>query len=219
MHEVLEKYYLGKISKEDMVSYYLIHYKDKVRGKRPPAEIPMNYMKSGAEYLRNFAPLPYSVLGVERKLDFDLDRYKFTSRLDYIGEKDGEIYLVDNKSRCLKQRSKRSKPTIKDQELDSMLKQLYLYSIPVEKEFGKLPSYLCFNCFRNGEFIKEKFNNEAFEEAKKWALNSIKEIEADSDFLPKENQFMCNWICPLSKSCEYAEETKEEWRRFNSHDR
>ena len=37
-----------------------------------------------------------------------------------MGEEDGYLVIVDNKSRDLKQRSKREKPTLKDKELDSM---------------------------------------------------------------------------------------------------
>lgn len=78
--------------------------------------------------------------------------------LDFLGESEaGELVLVDNKSRDLKPRSNRKRPTAKDTELDDMLRQLYLYSIPVFESFGRYPDWLCFNYFRSGVFIKERF--------------------------------------------------------------
>lgn len=215
IHEVLEKFYRGELKRNELTGYYLSNYNVKVQGRRPPGDIPIKYMKSGVEYLRNFTPLPYTLLGVEQRIDFDIGTRKFVGIIDYIGEKNGDIYIVDNKSRNLKPRSKRSKPTAKDAELDNMLKQLYLYSEAIKHSYGIYPKKLCFNCFRNGEFIEEDFSEDKFDSAVDWANKTIDVIENTNEFWPNENQFMCTWLCGLNEKCKYAVETKEEWRRYH----
>ena len=61
------------------------------------------------------------MLDVEMKVEFDIGGHPFAGHIDYLGGKGGEYYIVDNKSRMLNPRSKRSKPTKHDMELDRML--------------------------------------------------------------------------------------------------
>lgn len=206
MHKLIEKFYRGEMTKSQMLTEYLTGFKENVKGKRPKASTVKKFIDGGAEYLRGFSAFPYKMLDVEHKVEFDIDGRKFLGFIDFLGEDDdGGLVIVDNKSRDLKPRSGREKPTVKDKELDGMLRQLYLYAIAVEKEFGKLPKGLAFNCYRTGQFIYEEFNNEAFEEAKAWAIDSIKRIREDSDFEPNPNVFTCFWICGVNGNCEYAE--------------
>lgn len=123
--------------------------------------------------------------------------------IDYLGEKDGELYVVDNKSRDLKPRSKRAKPTLKDAELDDMLRQLYIYSGAVKQEYGRFPKKLCFNCFKAGTFIEEPFSETAYQEAIDWAQKSIEEIKDADDFNPYVEYFGCRYICGVSDECCY----------------
>ena len=138
-------------------------------------------------------------------MEFEIEGKKFIGYIDFLGmdESDGEFVIIDNKSRDLKPRSTRAKPTVKDKELDEILRQLYIYCIAVEQEYGKLPKALCINCFRTGTFIQEPFKMEAYEEAKKWALEKIEEIGDDTDFDPNPNVFSCFWICGVSDNCEF----------------
>lgn len=96
----------------------------------------------------------------------------FIGYIDFLGELDGSLYVVDNKSRVLKPRSKREKPTKTDEELDAYLKQLYLYSAAVEEEYGVRPCKLCFNCFRTDTFIEEPFLDKDYEGAKPMACRN-----------------------------------------------
>ena len=96
------------------------------------------------------------MVGVEKKVDFVVNGIPFVGYIDFLGEKDGDLYVVDNKSRILKPRSSRAKPTKADEELDAYLRQLYIYSAAVEEEYGKTPKSLCFNCFRDKLFIIDR---------------------------------------------------------------
>lgn len=210
MHRILEGYYSGRLTKSQMLTEFLGRFSKEVLGPRPDGKIVQKYIEAGRTYLSAFDPLPYKTLWVEERREFSVEGYKFVGVVDLLVESDnGELYLVDNKSRDLKPRSGRSKPTAKDLELDDMLRQLYLYSVPIYEQFGRFPDWICFNCFKSGTFIKEQFDIAKFEEAKRWALDLIAEIEAEEDFDPNPNFFFCKWLCGVNDKCEfYEEETK-----------
>lgn len=203
MHKLIEEFYRGEISKEDMKIKFLFDFQKAVQGDRPSDKIVESYINKGLEYLERFQPLPYRMLEVEKKMFFNVDEYRFVGIIDYLGEKDGELYIVDNKSRDLKPRSNRKKPTIKDQELDEMLVQLYIYSLPIYKEYGKYPKALCFNCFKSGVFIEEPFEKDKYEEAINWAEHTINEIKQTEEFNPSLDYFKCKFLCGLNDDCDY----------------
>jgi len=213
IHTLIEQYYLGEIDKEDLPIAYLQRFSSEVKGHRPKAETLSKYINDGLSYLQSFQPLPFNMVAVEKHVEFEIDGYKFQGYIDYIGEKDGDLYLVDNKSRDLKPRSGRGKPTVKDRELDEYLKQLYLYSIAIKEEFGVYPKYLCFNCYRTQNFIVEPFKIDALEATKAWAIEKISEIFSESDFEPNQDFFRCYWICGVCDHCDVNIETIENWRR------
>lgn len=205
MHDILAKYYGGNISKDRMPIEFLTRFYGDVKGELPSGKIVESYIQKSLLYLRNFEGTDLHVIDVEKKVDFEIGGIKFTGFIDLIGEKDGNIIIVDHKSRDLKQRSGRVKPTLKDIELDEYLRQLYLYSKAVKDEFGKFPTELWFNCFKSGNVIKENFCPDGYEKAIKWALDTIEKIKNDSDFEANYNYFYCRWICGQSWNCDEYE--------------
>ena len=184
MHKLIEQYYRGKLSKDEMLTQFLLNFSKKVQGERPSDTIVQKYITSGVDYLRNFKAFPFEMVDVEKRIDFDVHGIPFVGVIDYIGTKNGELYIIDNKSRDLKPRSKRKKPTVKDGELDEMLRQLYLYSAAVKQVYGMLPKALCFNCFKTGVFIEEPFDQEVYEGVIKWTVDLINEIADTEEFYP-----------------------------------
>ena len=205
MHRLIEQYYRGELTKEEMQIKFLFDFKKEVRGTRPPDKTVRKYIDNGLEYLNSFLPFPFNMIEVEKKVEFEIDGIPFVGYIDYLGEKDGELYIVDNKSRDLKPRSNRATPTAKDRELDEMLKQLYLYSEAIKQEYNKYPKSLCFNCFKAGIFIEEPFEIEAYDKTIKWAKDCIEDIKNVDDFYPSIEYFGCNYICGLSDECIYSE--------------
>lgn len=205
MHKLIEEFYRGKLTKEEMLTKFLFDFHTEVQGERPKESTVSKYIQCGVEYLRTFSPFPYKMIDVEKRVEFEISGKKFIGFIDYLGEKDGEYYIVDNKSRELKPRSKRAKPTVKDQELDEMLKQLYLYAVAVKQEYGKFPKALCFNCFKNGVFIEEPFSEKVFSETIEWFLKTIDNIADENDFLPYLDYFSCKNICGVKDECCYYE--------------
>lgn len=213
IHKIIQMYYSGELKQPQMTSYFLTHFSAVVRGDRPADSTLQKYIQSGIDYTRNFRPFEYNCVGTEVKAEFELGGYRFIGFIDFIGEKDGEYYVIDHKSRDLKPRSGRANPTVKDRELDSMLKQLYLYSTYIKDRFGKFPKALCFNCFKNGEFITEDFSKQSYDKAVEWAVDRIHQIEQEEDFISDEDLFKCRWLCGYNEECEYYQNFLEEWRR------
>lgn len=214
VHKLLEEYYRGDIKKEDMLKEFLYRYQDAVKGERPRGDTVEKYINGAIQYLNDFTPLPFKMIEVEKRIDFVYEGKHIIGFIDFLGQtEDGELVIVDHKSGDIKPRSKRAKPTVKDAELDQKLRQLYVYSIAIEKEYGKTPKYLCFNCFRTGNLIQEEFEPAKYEEAKQWLANSISDIENAEEFYPSLDMFSCKWICGVSHQCEFWEDYSKDWRK------
>lgn len=128
MHDLLEKYYRGENSKEEILIMFLTQFKERTKGTgRPKSATVQKYFQSGIEFIKSLEPMRFKMISVEEKIDFKIGGLNFTGRIDYLGEEDGDLVIVDNKSRDLKQRSKREKPTLKDKmDLDIQVSKLQL---------------------------------------------------------------------------------------------
>lgn len=203
VHKLIEECLTGSLNKEEMCAKFLIGFQENVRGPRPSGEIVESYIKKGRNYTKLFEPFPYEQVAVEKKIDFHIGERNFVGIIDYIGKCNDGLVIVDNKSRELKNRSCRKKPTANDRTLDKMLRQLYLYSAAVEQEYGELPKFLCFNCFKSQEFVVEEFNDKAYKETIQWALDTIEKAVNTSIFIPQTDYFRCRWLCGVSDRCEF----------------
>lgn len=203
MHRIIEEFYREGTPREELRMKFLFDFSKEVVGPRPPGNIVSDYIDKGCKYIDTLEPFPFNTLAVEEKINFNIDGIPFVGIIDYFGEIDGEYVLVDNKSRDLKPRSNRKKPTKKDEELDSMLRQLYVYSVWVYQTYGKFPKYLCFNCFKENVFIKEEFNIDKYNETIDWIKRTINYALNEEDFLPYVDFFPCNYLCGYSEDCVY----------------
>lgn len=202
---MIEAYYNGLLTKDELPTRFLIDFHRAVLGERPQESTVTKYIQQGIQYLKEFEPFPYNTLGVEKKVEFKIGDSDFVGYIDFLGEKDGDIYIIDNKSRDLKPRSKRLKPTVKDRELDEMLRQLYIYAGAVKQEYGKFPNSLCFNCFKSNTFIKESFCIEKYNEAIEWAEKNIEDIKNSEEFPPYIDYFSCKYLCGVDMYCDYKD--------------
>ena len=204
IHSLLADFHSGKLTRDQAITRYLMRFPSEVRGRAPNQEIRASYFNQGLECVKNFSPIAGQILGVEQFVHFKIDELPFIGFVDLIYEdEDGALCILDHKSRALKPRSKRKKPTKTDEELDAYLRQLYLYSIPIAAKYGRYPDFLEFNCYRSGERIKECFHLEALEATKKWALDTIQQIREEKEWKPNLDYWVCSNICGLSSSCEY----------------
>lgn len=203
IHKLIEQYLTGKLKKDELVGEYLTNFKREVRGVAPSRDIFKSYFEQCLSYLSDIE-FPYSnLLCVEQKVEFKVGDKPFVGIIDCVAKDKGDIILVDNKSRALKARSKRKKPTKADTELDEYLRQLYLYSIPIKDTFQCYPARLEFNCYRTGQLISEPFRESGLARAKQWATSSIEAIISNEDWSPKLDFWKCRYLCDFCDECEY----------------
>ena len=203
IHKLIEQYLNGELKKDELANEYLSRFKKEVRGVAPNKDIFRTYFEQGLSYLSDIK-FPYTdPLLVEHRVEFKIEDKPFTGIIDCVAKDKDGIVLVDNKSRALKERSKRKKATKSDEELDKYLRQLYLYSIPIKETFKSYPIRLEFNCFRTGQLISEPFRIEELERARKWAKDSIDNIAENEDWSPKLDFWKCQHLCDFCDECEY----------------
>lgn len=207
MHLIIQKYLNGELKREELTGYYLTKYRKSIAGRAPTRSIFNNYFSQGLIYLHNIEPKNGNIIAVEKEVSFNIADKNFIGFIDVVSDENG-IILTDNKSRALKKRTNGKKQTKSDKELDNYLKQLYIYSVAIKQELGVLPSFLRFNCFRTNTIITEPFNVDAYEEAKRWALNLIEKISDESDWNPNIDYFKCTYLCDCSDACEYYQLNK-----------
>lgn len=203
IHGLLAKFYRGEADSERLALEYLENYFQSVTGRPQRASTAVNYFNQGlAMFNRLKMPLG-EVLGVEQEVRWQLGGRDYIGYIDLMTRDGDDITLCDHKSRDLKPRSRRAKPTKADRELDEYLRQLYLYCIPVYEQYGKYPVSLNFNCYRTGVLIKEEFHQEAFEATCQWAIDKANEIEMNEDWRPTMDYFGCKYLCDVKHECEY----------------
>lgn len=201
VHSLIQRYYLGLLKADELPVAFLTEFSSSVEGDRPSDQIVEKYVSAGLSYFRSFKPFPYETIGTEVELRFSISGVPFVGFVDYLGKTDGGLVIVDHKSRDIKPRSNRKKPTENDRTLDKMLRQLYLYAEGVRQVYREQIKLLCFNLFRINSFIAEPFSQTASDEAIAWALRTVEEIKACEDFYPNIDYFPCRWLCGVSEQC------------------
>lgn len=206
MHSIMQQYLTGVLTKNELVPYYLTHFLTEITGKAPTQKIYQSYLEQGRQYLKTLSFPARKILKVEDEMHFEFAGHPFTGFLDLMSEdEDGKLYITDHKSRALKPRSNRSKPTQSDVELDKYLRQLYIYAHAVHSLYGRYPDYLEFNCFRTNTWICEPFSIERMQEVEKWARDLIDRITSESKWNAHLEFWFCKHLCDVAEECEYED--------------
>lgn len=206
MHSIMQQYLTGTLTKNELVSYYLTHFLTEITGKAPTQKIYQSYLEQGRQYLKTLSFPARKILKVEDEMHFEFAGHPFTGFLDLMSEdEDGKLYITDHKSRALKPRSNRSKPTQSDVELDKYLRQLYIYAHAVHSLYGRYPDYLEFNCFRTNTWICEPFSIERMQEVEEWARDLIDRITSESKWNAHLEFWFCKHLCDVAEECEYED--------------
>lgn len=204
VHELIADFYSGKKTADQCHMEYLTKFQEQVQGAAPNNNVMMNYFKSGADYFKNLEASQNHMVEIEARTQMLVSGVKFLGFIDRLEEKpNGDLVVVDNKSRNLKPRSGKSTPTKTDQELDEYLRQLYIYSAFVKEKYGKFPTELVFNCFREELYITEPFRDEAYQDAIQWVGDMVDTIAAETEFAPSIDYFKCENLCECKDKCEY----------------
>ena len=109
MHSIFEKYFKGELNIFELEEYYSKNYSDNVKMDFPPSKVDLNasYFEKGRNYFENFSGFEGKCLGVETKYNFKIGEFDFTGIIDYEGLVNGEIEIIDHKSKSNKDSSGR----------------------------------------------------------------------------------------------------------------
>lgn len=211
MHTILEKYAKGELSIFEISQYYEEHF-DQVITERFPynkyVDLRESYYQKGLDYLNNINLIldDYEILGVELKVEFEISGRPFIGFIDLLlrDKKTGEIIILDHKSSSLKFKKNGEISKTDAAHFLEFQRQLYLYSIPVIKEYGKV-SFLEWNMFKDQKFVKIPWTEEGYHDAIKWAEDTLTAIENEKEWLPNNsNQFYCRNLCgQRENACEF----------------
>lgn len=198
VHSILERYAKGELKKECLVEEFKASFE--LRITQPilmfGRDLTQSYFDKGVAFFSNFDGFwELEPLQSEYRFETSLNEDTFVGVIDLIlRDNEGNIIIVDHKSS--------SKFTRK--ELKTKARQLYLYSKAVYDKFGKFPSELWFNHFKDGHLEKIIFQKTDYDEAIQWALETIENINACMGFEPNVNdRFYCGYLCDYRENCDY----------------
>lgn len=199
MHSLLEKYFNSEAEIFELAAMYKDGYKENVPSKFPYfafCDLSEKYYESGLDYLNRFEGLSdkYEVVGVEQKIELEIDGKKFIGFIDLIlkNKETGDYIIVDHKSKSGFKSKK---------EKEHYLIQLYLYSIYVKERYGKYPVELKFNMFRADKWETEAFDEKKLEKAKVWFSSTVDLIYFDETFPMAVDDFYCQNLCSVRHYC------------------
>ena len=110
------------------------------------------------------------------------------------------ITIVDHKSSAL-QFTKKGTIAAKDlQRMTDYKRQLYLYSIPIIKKYGRV-DFLKWNLFRTQQEYTIAWDKQEYEEAIAWAKKTLFLIKIESQYAMKPNYFYCSQLCSYRNNC------------------
>ena len=209
-HRILEKYEKGELGLFELADYFEEHFDENISTEvyNKYSSTIEKYKKLGKEYFENIDLdlVSYEILGIEKKCDFEIEGYKFTGFIDLLlkDKKNGNIILIDHKSSEYPIGKRGNILKSEREKFEQYKKQLYLYSLQVQKEYGVLPNKIGWNFFKNKQWLILDFNKKELDEAIKWALGTIGEINQTEFFPPKPDYYYCHNLCRFRNSyCEY----------------
>lgn len=209
-HSLLEKYCKGELGLWDLSPYFEEHFAEEVHYDAPPnkfIDIKQDWFDKVLNYFDNI-DLPidkYKVCGVEKPLDFMVDKYPFVGFIDLFlqDHTDGKYILCDHKSSSIKVLKSGAISKSDSDHFLAFKRQQYLYSKPIIEEFGEgCIKELWWNMFKDGRYIKIPFNEKEYQDTLKWAIDTIHRIENETEWLPNPSYFYCWNLCGMSY-CEY----------------
>lgn len=195
-HSILERYAKGELAIYELLGEYekLFPTISHDFPYNKYVDLCESYYNGGYNFFKHWEGLEnYEILGVEDEFIIEEDDFRFKGFIDLIlKDKKGRIILHDWKSKS-KFKSKH--------ELKEKARQLYLYSTRIKERFGVYPDILQFGLFRVGKTQTIPFNLEAYNEAREWMFNTVKEIRECNLWNENVDKFFCESLCNFREDC------------------
>lgn len=154
------------------------------------------YYDAGLDYFNSFGGFGdnLEILSVEERFEVDIEGYTFVGVADLVVRdlETGGIIVIDHKSKSASQMKK---------DLPTYRKQLYIYAAFVKQKYGVFPEQLVFNMFKEGNFIKETFDEEEYKRTIDWIVETIEFILFESDWKVCTSSYYCRFVCSCLDHC------------------
>lgn len=221
-HSILEMYANGELNIFELAPYFEDHYFENVTESAPfnkYKDIGEDTYYKCLEYFENIDMLldDYDILGVEKEIHFEIAGYPMIGFIDLLlrDKKTNEIIIVDHKLSQIKILKSGKISKSDQQHFLEFKRQLYLYSKAVIEEYGHVDKFK-WNMYKMHSWIEIDWNENDYNEAITWALNTIHDLSNVKEWLPKEpcgtNDFYCRNLCGQRDNCIYMNEgSDEEW--------
>lgn len=215
-HKVLEEFLKGQIGMFEMADEYKDLFARQITEPFPynkSSDLAESYYNKGLKYFEEFTdvfPGIDEVLGVEKKVKFNIEGYSFIGFIDVLAKnKDGKVVVCDHKSASVKFK-KNGEPTKKAAEkMEMYKKQLYLYCKALIDQ-GIKPDILCWNFFNDQNVYMIPFKENEYQDTLKWAVDTIHLIEQEENFDLHDDFYFCHNICEFRHKCECGVQEKDE---------
>ena len=224
VHSVLEEYAKGELPSVALAEEYEERYDNEVTAPWPPFPkgLAGKYYEQALDYLGGFDGFgdQYDIIAVEQKFLTQIAGHSMVGFIDLIlrDKHTGDFIVIDHKSKSLSALNK---------DYDELVLQLYVYAHAVKEIYGIFPTKVCFNCFREKEIVEEVFDQATYDRMVKWVDDTIKEIDAETEFQYKipldnavraaqgkkplaNNDFYCKNLCDTFGCCWYWHHYDEE---------
>ena len=208
-HKLLEQYAKGELDTFDLAGEYESRFDEAVPEEFPPnkfVDMRESYYNKGLAYFESIGDRlgEYKILGVEKKVEFELYGKPFVGYIDLLLEKDGEIYCVDHKSANIQFKKNGEPNKSSSEKMQTYKYQLYMYSKALI-DAGIKVDYLVWNFFNNQHIYKIPWKQEEYEETLRWVKDTLDAIDAEEGWEPNCDFYFCHYICNYRGSCEHVE--------------
>lgn len=207
-HRLLEEYEKGDVDIFDISDEYERRFSEEVVTEFPRnqySDLRQSYFEKGKRYFDEInLPLDeIEILGIEEKVNFVLDDKPFIGFIDLrYRDKDGRMIFMDHKSANISFTKKGNVTKGCAEKMKKYSYQQYLYTIPFI-EAGEKVDFLEWNFFNNQNVYRIPWYKSEYEEAKKWALDTIDLINKEELWLPNPDWYFCHNLCDHRDFCEY----------------
>ena len=201
VHELMEKTAKGELAEYELLSEYEEDYAVSVPLPFPPnsfVDLAESYYMDGYHFLENFDGVgDYDIVDVEKHFTVDFDSFCFQGFIDLLlKDRDGNFVVWDWKSK---------KKFASKAEQKKYARQLYLYSRYVYDTYGVFPKTLIFYHFRADKPTVMDFDRKAYDEALKWAADTVQAIENNTEWNEVQDDFYCTNLCNWRHICRNGE--------------
>lgn len=209
-HSTLEHYLKGELSIFEVNDYFNEMWMNVVTAPSIPDQNGNDPKDSLYKQLIDYfnTALPdvdgYDILGVEKKMTFNIGSIKFLGIIDVLlrDKGDGRLVVIDHKTYNAKFLKSGDLSKQSREHFAGFKKQLLLYSLGLSER----PKELAWNLLKNKRIVRLPFNRSEQEEAEKWFVSVVDAAKRDKKFTPNPDYFFCNHLCEYrsgENSCPY----------------